>query len=49
MNYVIEVKNVVVDELFRELFNDIEWSLDCYVFYEICFIFGKLYIDCFCF
>lgn len=28
---------------------DIEWSLDYYVFYEICFKFGKLNVDLFVF
>lgn len=49
VNYVFGVKNVIVDELFRKLFMDIEWSLDYYVFYEICFMFGKLNVDLFVF
>lgn len=38
---------MVADESSRELSKDTEWSLDCHVFHENCFIFGKSHIDCF--
>lgn len=37
------------DESSRELSKDTDWSLDCHVIHEICFKFGKSYIDFFLF
>lgn len=47
VNHVPGAKNVIADELSRQLSMDTEWSLDYHVFHEICSKFGKPNVDLF--